>query len=156
MKQFEAVGIWFAVFPLAVVPLWQLAQFVEALKPPWSGLLAGSQADVLWQLSHDDWVAMWPEGLPEEIVPLWHEAQVPVTTPVWLNLAPANDLVVWQVSQAAWVGRCCWGFTTLFCAIRKPVTWQLAQSLGVPLKTPLRWQDSHRAVVCCPLRAKPV
>jgi hypothetical protein len=37
-----------AFLPVAVVPLWQLAQFV--VMPAWSNPVAGVQAVVLWQL----------------------------------------------------------------------------------------------------------
>jgi hypothetical protein len=75
---------------------------------------------------------------------------------VWLNFAPAKVLVLWQVSQFNWV--CTWleAFTTFARASNKPLVWQLAQSFGVPLNTPLTWQDSQRALVCTPVRAKPV
>jgi hypothetical protein len=44
------VGMWLAERPLAVVPLWQLVQFVDALNVLWS-TRAPAQPDVLWQLS---------------------------------------------------------------------------------------------------------
>lgn len=37
--------------PLAEVPLWQVAQLVEAVTPLWVKLV-GSQAVVVWQLEH--------------------------------------------------------------------------------------------------------
>lgn len=48
-----------------------------------------------------------------------------------------NDLVLWQLSQDCCVGMCVGVMTTLPRAIRLPLMWQLAQSLGVPLNTPL-------------------
>ncbi|PKO45611.1 MAG: hypothetical protein CVU30_01960 [Betaproteobacteria bacterium HGW-Betaproteobacteria-3] len=56
-----------------------------------------------------------------------------------------NDLVLWQLSQDCCVGMWVGVMTTLPRAIRLPLMWQLAQSLGVPLNTPLIWQDSHLA-----------
>jgi hypothetical protein len=94
--------------------------------------------------------------LPGAVLPLWHVAQVPATTPVWLNLAPTKVRVVWHVSQLNWVGTCWTVLTTLPRAKIELPRWQLAQSFGVPLKTPLMWQDSQRALVCVPLSAKPV
>jgi hypothetical protein len=47
LAQLAVVGICAAIFPVAVLPLWQLAQFVEALNKPWSGLDAVQLAVVL-------------------------------------------------------------------------------------------------------------
>jgi hypothetical protein len=41
--------------------------------------VAGVHADVVWQVSQDCVVGMWFVPLPVAIVPLWHEAQVPLT-----------------------------------------------------------------------------
>ncbi|PKO45612.1 MAG: hypothetical protein CVU30_01965 [Betaproteobacteria bacterium HGW-Betaproteobacteria-3] len=63
-------GIWVPVFPDAVRPSWQLAQFVAALNVLWSGL-AEFQFDVdLWQVSHAAWVGMCPGDLPLATAPL--------------------------------------------------------------------------------------
>ena len=45
-------------------------------------------------------------GLPVAVVPLWQVAQVPGATPVWLNVAGVQALVLWQVSHAWVVGMC--------------------------------------------------
>jgi hypothetical protein len=65
-----------AFFPVALVPLWQLAQFV--VMPVWSNF-AGFHALGLWQSSHVLLLAMCPVFLPVAIVPLWHEKQLPTT-----------------------------------------------------------------------------
>jgi len=44
--------------------------------------VAGVQADVLWQLSHEAVVGRWVVGLPVAVVPLWQVEHVPGTTPV--------------------------------------------------------------------------
>ena len=65
--------------PVAVVPLWQVAQ-VPGATPVWLKV-AGVQALVLWQVSHDAVVGMWVVGLPVAVVPLWQVAQVPGAMP---------------------------------------------------------------------------
>ena len=59
--------------PVAVEPL------PIAVRSDW---VIGRQLKVLWQESQDADVAMWLEGLPFAVVPLWHVAQVPGATPV--------------------------------------------------------------------------
>jgi len=66
--------------PVAVVPLWQVAH-VPGATPVWLKV-AGVQADVLWQLSHEAVVGRWVVGLPVAVVPLWQVEHVPGTTPV--------------------------------------------------------------------------
>ncbi len=90
---------------------------------------------------------MWFAGLPLEMLPLWQLAQALGVMPAWLNLAPVKVAVLWQVSQACCVGTCFCGLTTLAMARGAVPAWQLAQSRGVPLKTPLMWQDSQRTLV---------
>ena len=68
-------------------------------------------------------------------------------------MMPPKALVVWQLSQACEVGKCCVDITTLPLAKRAPLTWQLEQSRGVPLNTPFWWQDSQREVRCAPVSA---
>ena len=53
LVQFRLVGIWAAVLPVAVLPLWQLAQLVALVNPAWSMPDAGNQPDVLWQVSQE-------------------------------------------------------------------------------------------------------
>jgi hypothetical protein len=156
LVQLAEVAMWLVPLPVACVLLWQVAQVVDDVKVLWSTLPAGNQAAVLWQLSQDAVVGMWVADLPVAVLVLWHEAQVPAGIPVWFILAPTKVRVVWQVSQLNWVGTCCAFLTTLPRDKTRPVRWQLAQSLGVPLKTPLTWQDSHRALLCSPDSAKPV
>ena len=64
--------------PVAVVPLWQLAQLPVMLL---CENRAGSQALVEWQSEHCAVVGMCVAGLPVAATLLWHELQVPVT---WL------------------------------------------------------------------------
>ena len=66
--------------PVAVEPLWQVEQ-VPGATPVWLNV-AGNQAVVLWQLSHEAEVGMWVEGLPVAVLPLWQVEQVPGATPV--------------------------------------------------------------------------
>jgi hypothetical protein len=56
---------------------------------------------VRWQVSQDAVVTTWFAGLPLALVPLWHVAQVPGTTPVCENVAGIQAVVRWQVSQEA-------------------------------------------------------
>lgn len=60
-------------------------------------------------------------------------------------------MVVWQVSQAAIVWICVPGIP-----VARTRSWQLAQALGVPAKTPLVWHDSQGTAECAPVSAKPV
>lgn len=94
-------------------------------------------------MSHDAWVGMWVAGFPEVVMPLWQVAQLPGATLAWLNFAPTNDWLLWQLSQAWVVVMWRIGITMLAPARRAPLTWQLAQSRGVPLNTPRTWQDSQ-------------
>ena len=60
--------MWLEGLPLAVVPLWHVAH-VPGATPVWF-IVAGVQPVVLWQVSHDEVVATWPEGLPFAVEPL--------------------------------------------------------------------------------------
>ena len=62
------VGRWFDGLPVAVVPLWQVAQ-LPAVTPLWLNV-AGSHAVVRWQASQDCVVGIWFAGLPVALVPL--------------------------------------------------------------------------------------
>jgi len=53
---------------LAVDPLWQVEQ-VPGATPLWLKV-AGVQAVVLWQVSHEAVVGTWPEVLPLAVDPL--------------------------------------------------------------------------------------
>ena len=50
---------------------------------------------------------------------------------------------------------CRGGLTTLVRDSGEPAAWQVAQSRGVPLKTPLTWHDSQRSLACTPMSGKP-
>ena len=67
-----------AIFPEAVVPLWQVAQ-VPGTTLVWLNV-AGFQAVVLWQLSQASTVGRCVAGLPVALVPLWQVPQVPAAT----------------------------------------------------------------------------
>jgi hypothetical protein len=69
----------------------------------WLGFLVEPNEVVLvWQTSHESAaIGTWLATTPLAVLP-WQLEQVPATTPVWLNAAPANDVVdLWQVSHAA-------------------------------------------------------
>jgi hypothetical protein len=104
---------------------------------------AGRYEEVRWQVSQDAVVTTWPAGLPVAWFPLWHVAQLPGCTPTWLKRAPANVAVVWQALQGWVTGMWFLGITT--AETRLPIVWQEAHCVGVPLKTPLWWQESQRA-----------
>ena len=77
--------------PVAVLPLWQVAHEPGATLA-WLNV-AGIQAVVRWQVSHEAVVWTWLPGLPVAWVPLWQLAQVPGTTPVWLNVAGSQAVL---------------------------------------------------------------
>jgi hypothetical protein len=66
-SQTLVVGIWVGVFPVAVVPLWQLEHEPVALL--WSKLTF-VQLELTWQSSQvlDDWI--WVAFLPGAVEPL--------------------------------------------------------------------------------------
>ena len=70
------------------------------MTPAWF-IVAGSQALVRWQVSHDWLVLMWLDDLPCAVEPLWQLAQVPAVTPAWFMVAGVQPLVRWQVSHEA-------------------------------------------------------
>ena len=72
--------MWRAGLALARPAPWHELQ-VPGSTPAWSKLVAGDQALVRWQESHDALVWMCPDGLPEPVLPLWQLVQVPGTTP---------------------------------------------------------------------------
>jgi hypothetical protein len=54
--------------PVEVDPLWQVEQ-VPGATPVWLKV-AGSQAVVLWQLSHEALVGIWVDDFPVAVDPL--------------------------------------------------------------------------------------
>jgi hypothetical protein len=52
------------------------------------------------------------------------------------------------------VGGCDGGIVVLL--MRAPAAWQPSQLLGVPLKIPRVWQDSHGVFWCAPVNGNPV
>ncbi len=75
--------------PVAVAPLWQLAQF--PLTPEWSKRTS-LQLPVEWQASHALEVGTWVGCFPVACTPLWQLAQ-PFEMPEWLNVPPAKLVV---------------------------------------------------------------
>ena len=80
-----------------------------------------------WQLSQAALVTMWVAGLPRAVVPLWQEAQLPVT-PVWSQRTETNEKVLrWQLSQGAAVSICVAGLARacepLWQAAQAPMIW---------------------------------
>ncbi len=53
---------------------------------------------MLWQSSQTFEVGRCDAALPVAVVPLWQDAQLPVTA-AWLNVAFDQDVVLWQSSQ---------------------------------------------------------
>jgi len=86
------VGIWVAGLPVALLPLWHVAQ-LPAATPAWLKL-AGVQALVLWQVSHAAVVGMCVAGLPLAVLPLWQVAHVPAPIPVWFIVAGFQTAVL--------------------------------------------------------------
>ena len=152
MSHDAVVEVWPECLPLAVVPLWQELQ-VPGATMLWL-IVAGVQPDVRWQVSHEAVVVVCPEFLPLAMVPLWQELQVPGATPLWFIVAGVQPPVRWHVSQLAVDGIWFVGLTD--APIRLPEAWQALQSRGVPLNTPLIWQDSQRTLACAPESGKPV
>ena len=62
-------------------------------------------------------------------MPLWQVAQLPVVTPLWLNVAGIHAVVRWQVSQLCVVGRWLAGLPVAVVPL-----WQVLQD---PTVTPL-------------------
>jgi hypothetical protein len=65
---------------------------VPGVTPAWLNV-AGFQAVVRWQVSHDAVVGIWDAGLPVAVVPLWQVMHVPGVTPAWLNVAGFQAVV---------------------------------------------------------------
>lgn len=76
LSQLLVLAIWLVLLPVAVVPLWQLAQLPVTLA---CEKVAGSQALVRWQSEHWAVVGTWLAGLPGAAVPLWQPEHDPVT-----------------------------------------------------------------------------
>jgi hypothetical protein len=68
--------MWLNDLPVARVPSWQLTQL--PVTPLWLNV-AGTQAVVLWHVSHVSALRMWFVPLPVAVVPLWHVTQLPST-----------------------------------------------------------------------------
>jgi len=94
------VAMWLTDFPAlgaGLLPAWQMAQAVPATTA-WS-IAAGLKVSVLlWQLSQGAVpVGMWSgmKLVPLALTPLWHVAQVPGCTALWLKVTrPSHEPVV--------------------------------------------------------------
>jgi hypothetical protein len=87
----RVVTKWPDGLPVAVEPLWQVAQ-LPGVTELWLKV-AGNHAVVLWQLSQEAVVGTCPLGLPVAVDPLWQVEQVPGATPVWLKVAGSQAVV---------------------------------------------------------------
>ena len=136
--------MWPLGLPVAVEPLWQVAQVPGAMpvwlkrrRRPGRGLVAR-----VARRCGRDMVA----GLPFAVEPLWQVAQVPGATPVWLKVAGIQAVVLWQVSHAAVVGMWLLGLPVAV----EPL-WQVAQVPGATpvwlkvagIQAVVLWQLSH-------------
>jgi len=63
----------------------------------WS-IVTVCQLVVTWQASQLLVLAIWVEGLPVAVVPLWHEEHVPVAE-LWSKEVAVHVVVVWQSAQ---------------------------------------------------------
>jgi hypothetical protein len=101
LMQFVApTGIWAAGLPVALLPLWQLAQLVAAVKLLWSTLAVFQLLVLLWQFSQTvcpAWMAVF--GLLDA----WQVAQLLLTLTLACSLAGAQAVkpALWQLSQLA-------------------------------------------------------
>jgi hypothetical protein len=68
VSQGALVTMCVAGFPVAVAPLWQLAQ--PLTMPVWFILAPAKLTVLLWQVSHGTLVTMCLAGLPSAVVPL--------------------------------------------------------------------------------------
>ena len=109
----------------------------------------GDQAVVEWQSSQALFVAIWVAFLPVALVPLWHDAQLPVT-PLWLNVAGVQAVVLWQSLHSPLVAMCVAGLPLALVPL-----WQLEQvpvtSLWLTVRTGdhavVEWQSSQTLLV---------
>ena len=74
--------------------------------PLWSNEVTDQEV-VVWQLAQSAVVATCPAGLPGALVPLWQEAQVPVTC-VWSTRVTGvqASVVRWHASQTLLLAMC--------------------------------------------------
>jgi hypothetical protein len=73
--------------PVALVPLWQLAQLLEAVNVEWLTLVPVQVVVDWWQVSQAAVVETCVLGLPVPTDPLWQLAQLLVTVTLMWNLA---------------------------------------------------------------------
>lgn len=120
------MATWLELLPLAVVPLWQVAQ-VPGAALLWP-IVAGFQPVVWWQTSHEAVVATWLDFLPLAEVPLWQVAQVPGATLLWFMRAGSQPDVWWQTSHEEVVG-----IWLEFLPLAVVPLWQVAHVPGTTL-----------------------
>ena len=90
LMQFVApTGMWTAGLPVALLPLWQLAQFVAAVKLLWSTFAVFQLLVLLWQLSHTVWPAC--SALAGRL-DRWHEEQLLTTVTLVCSLAGVHEV----------------------------------------------------------------
>lgn len=123
---------------VALLPLWQLVQFVDEVKVLWSTLADDHEVADLWQVSHTVtplWIGV--PGLPTAggKLPVWQVAHCLVTATEAWNVAGAHapNPALWQLSQLAidtpesdWYGMWLAGLPS---AGGKPPVWQLVHWL---------------------------
>ena len=85
--QLALVETWLASWPVAICPLWQLAQLVAAVKLLWLTLVPAQVVVDLWQVSQLAVVETWLPDLVLAMVPLWQLAHPVLTDTLMWNLA---------------------------------------------------------------------
>lgn len=90
LSQLVPAGTCVWVLPVAMVPLWQLAQVPVTWV--WSTRVTGRHTDVVWQFSQVAVDVMCVLLLPVARVPLWQVEQ-PLVMPVWLKVAGFQAVV---------------------------------------------------------------
>src|SRR2546429_7078044 len=97
--------------PTKLAVSWQLAQ-LSATAAEWFMLATAEVVNVVveWQASHGTAappvpIGKWLAARPSARTPSWQAAQR-LVTPTWVNIAPAQLSVVWQVSHSRSVTMC--------------------------------------------------
>jgi hypothetical protein len=115
----------------------------------WAHLVGFQPAGLtLWQLKQAVLpVGMWVVGFAVAVLPSWQLTQfVDAVNVLWSTLAPAQVVVLWQVSQ--FVTPLCTGVAGLPTALWNVPVWQLAQ---LPVTATLLWNLPLVQVVKPPL-----
>lgn len=86
--------------PVALVPLWHLAQLGSELGG-W-GNFDPDHVVTVWQVLQSSVVGTWLADFPRALEPLWQLAQTTLAGKLlWSTRAPLHLTVVWQVEQLA-------------------------------------------------------